>query len=167
METAVTGSPLGFTAHGQVMSNSPQRRLAGGSGEAGPTDAVEASGAVEAAAGVKAGPAGAVVHVDGAEASGETGRAEAREAVDAVQAGGAVGTRLHQAVVNVGLTTRPREAGQTVTRQLRRKTISVFTQTAIYTGRPNETQEDRHMREGQWFCGFYTCQVLNHENICV
>lgn len=84
METAVIVSPRGFTPHGQVMSNSPQCCLAGGSSEAGPTNAVKASSAVEATAGVEARPTGTVVHVDGAEAPSEAGGAEAWEAVDGV-----------------------------------------------------------------------------------
>lgn len=86
-------------------------RLAGGSGVTGPADAVEAPGAVQASAGVKAGPAGAVVQVDGAKAPGETSGADAGEVVGAVHAGGAVCTRSHQAVVHVGFTAPTREAG--------------------------------------------------------
>lgn len=125
--------PAGFVA----------TQLAGGSGVAGPADAVEVSGAVQAAACVKAGLAGAVIQVDGAEAPGEAGRAEAREAVDGVQAGCAVGTRPHQAVVHVGLTARSREASQAAARQLRREAVSVLTQTAIFTRRPRDkTQKE-------------------------
>lgn len=132
MVTAVTGSPLG--------SDVPQRRLTAGSGEARSTDATEAASAVEAAAGVEARPAGAVVHVNGAKASGEAGGAETREAVGAVQAGGAVSTRLHHTVVHVGLTARPGKACETATRQLGCKTISVLTQTAILTGSPGQVR---------------------------
>lgn len=114
----------------------PRLRLAGGSGVTRPTDAVEAAGPVQAAAGVEAGPAGTVVQVDGAEAPGETGGAEAREAIDAIQAGGAVGTRSHQAVVHVRLTAPTREAGQAAARQIHRKAVGVFTETAIFTWRP-------------------------------
>lgn len=167
MTTAVTGSPLGFTPCGQVMSNIPQRHLAGGSGEAGLTDAVKASGAVEAAAGVVAGPAGAVVHIDSAEASSEAVGAKTREAVDAIQAGGAVSTRLHQTVVHVGLTAQPREAHQTTTRQLYCKTISVFTQTAIFTGGPGDegTQEDRDTWKS--LSGFQSLKYLKCIILCV
>lgn len=115
-----------------------QHRLTGGSGVAGPADAVESSGAVEAAAGVQTGPAGAVVQVDGAEASGEASGAEAREAVDAVQAGGGVGTRPHQAVVHISLTAWPCETSQAATRQCCCKAVGVLTQAAIFTRRPGD-----------------------------
>lgn len=104
---------------------------------------MEASGTVEAAAAVQAGPAAAVVQVDSAEASAEAGGAEAREAVDAVQAGGAVGTRPHQAVVHVGLTARPREAGQAATCQRRREAVSVLAQTAVFAWRPGDRTGSR------------------------
>lgn len=116
----------------------PWWRLAGGPGVAESADAVEASSAVQAASGVEAGPAGAVVQVDSAEAPSEAVGADAGETVDAVQAGGAIGTWLHQAVVHVSLTARPCEAHQAATHQLRRKAVSVLTQTTILTGRPGD-----------------------------
>lgn len=119
------------------------RHIAGGSGEPGLADAAEAAGAVEAAAPVQAGLAGAVIKVDGAEAPTEPCGADAREAVDAIHAGGAVGTRLHETVIDVLLTAQPSEAGQAATRRLRRKAIGVLTEAAILTWRPADREEER------------------------
>lgn len=153
MVTAVTAddgaAPLVLTPGGQMRSDpawpplpprcGPQVLLAGGSSVAGLADAAETSGTIKAAAAVEAGPAGAVVLVDGAEASAEAGGAEAREAVDAIQAGGAIRARAHQAVVDVALTASPREASEAATRQLRREAVSVLAQTAVFTRRPADT----------------------------
>lgn len=117
-------------------------RLTDVSSEARPADAVEAAGAVEAAAPVQARLTGAVVQVDGAEAPAESHRANAQEAVEPINTGGAIGTWLHQTVINVSLTVRPREAGQAATRQLWCETVSVLTETAIFTRRPAGREEE-------------------------
>lgn len=145
MATAVTAAPL-VSSGGRVASHVlvPERRLTGVSGEATPTDALEARGSVEAASGVEAGPTRTVVHVDGAEASGEAGRTETREAVRPVHTGGARPARRHQTVVHVRLTAAAREARQAATRPLLCEAIGVFTQAAIFTRRPG----DRRGRRG-------------------
>lgn len=126
-------APLVLPPCGQVMSSSsalppnrrptmltgvtaPQHCLTCRAGEAELAHALEASGAVEASAGIEAWMTGAVIQVNGAETSSEAGGAKAREAVDSIHTGGTVGARLHQTVVHVGLTAAPSEAGQAATR---------------------------------------------------
>lgn len=120
----------------RLRSRLPDGNLACSSGVTWRAEALEGRDPIYAASSVEAGPAGAVVQVDGAETPGETHRAQAGKTVHAVHTGGAIGTGAHQAVVHVGLAARPGEAGQAPARQLWSETTQILAETAILAGGP-------------------------------
>lgn len=120
----------------RLRSRLPDGNLACSSGVTWRAEALEGRDPIYAASSVEAGPAGAVVQVDGAETPGETHRAQAGKTVHAVHTGGAIGTGAHQAVVHVDLAARPGEAGQAPARQLWSETTQILTETAILAGGP-------------------------------